>query len=121
VGGDTGNYVFHDRPGGEHLRLSFDGSLDGHPQRWRAEFVTLASCYADWLQRTGQPPGTPAQLRAFIDVGEPCGAERYLRVALPVARIDRATALKAMIMVRNYRRLRPGRLDYGAVVAFPLQ
>jgi len=114
-----GNPVYLDQPGGERLHLSFDGFLDGEPQRWRAEFVTLASCYKGWLQQTGQLPGTPVRLRAFIDVGEPCGEERHLRVALPVTRIDRATALKAMIMVRNYRRLRPGRLEYGEVVVFP--
>jgi len=119
VDGNTGDPVFHDRPGGERLRLSFDGSLNGAPQRWRAEFLTLAACYREWLQRTGQLPGTPARLRAFIDVGEPCGDERNLRVALPVANIDRATALKAIIMIRNYRRLRPGRLDYGEDVVFP--
>lgn len=49
----------------------------------------------------------------IIDVGEEHGGTRALVVALEVPVIDMPTVRKALIMVRNYRRLRPGRHTWG--------
>jgi hypothetical protein len=39
-------------------------------------------------------------------------------VGLAVPLIDAATVLRSMIMIRNYKRLRPGRHEFGDCVTF---
>jgi hypothetical protein len=86
-----------DAPGAAAVRLRFQGTLRGEPVRWDATFMTLA--------RAGAP-------RSFIEVGD--AAElRSLTVALPVAAMDLPAIRKTVVMVRNWKRLAPGRHEFG--------
>jgi hypothetical protein len=65
---------------------------------WDCDFLTLDAARA---------------ARNFIDVGESGPQGVPVRVGLAVTRIDRPAIEKMILMIRNYRRLRPGRHEYG--------
>ncbi len=92
--------------GGDRLQLQFDGPFEGHDIRWDATFLTLER------YRREQAPQAGA-LRNFIDIGERGDTGRRLTVVLDVAAFDSPTVIKAIIMVRQYRRLRVGRHEFG--------
>ena len=66
------------------------------------------------------PADTPMTLRQYIDIppdGDP--AAWPLEVALAVPAIDAPTVFKTIIMIHNYKRLAPGRHEYGPGHRFP--
>ena len=80
------------------VRLRFIGRFRGQEVVWDAELLALGEDAA-------------AQ---FIEIGAPGPQGVALHVGLRRDRIDRPTLLKTLIMVRNYKRLRPGRHLFGA-------
>ena len=89
----------------QRVRLRFSGIWAGREVVWDAVFVTLRA-----LAAAGEPAG-----RRFIEI-DPGRAEAgtpRLRVGLDLPVIDLPAVRKAVIMVRNYRRLRPGRMEFG--------
>lgn len=94
-----------DTPGGPRLRLRFSGPFEGRTVRWDASLLAL--CAPEFAQKA--LVGAEAN---FIEIG-PDGPEGVpITVGLQVERIDAPTARKAMIMIRRYRRLRRGRIEY---------
>lgn len=89
--------------------LRFNGPLEGREVVWCCTFVTLAA-ERERIRREG---GRVDGLRNFIEIGEPGPSGVPLRVGLAVARIDRASIDKMMLMIRLYKNLRPGRHEYG--------
>lgn len=87
--------------GGTELRLRFRGPYAGHEVVWDAHFMT----------RAHYGSGTT---RNFIDIGAEGPDGRHLLVVLDVDCFDTPTLSKAIIMVRQYRRLRPGRHEFGS-------
>lgn len=84
--------------GGGGARLRFIGRYQDRDVVWDAELIALSGDRA------------AAQ---FIDIGEPGPRGVPIRIGLGVPCIDRPTVLKTIIMVRNYKRLRPGRHEFG--------
>ena len=80
------------------VRLRFIGRFRGQEVVWDAELLALGEDAA-------------AQ---FIEIGAPGPQGVALRVGLRRDSIDRPTLLKTLIMVRNYKRLRPGRHLFNA-------
>lgn len=97
--------------GGSRLRLRFCGNFEGRPVTWDATFTTLASWQAD------HAPDLP--LRNFIDVGSETAHGLALIVGLDVPCIDIPTIRKAMMMVRQYKRLARGRHEFGRAIPSP--
>jgi len=97
---------------GETARVRFTGPFEGRAICWEMRLQTLAH----WLAAAPEPapPG-----RGVIEVGEERDGRRELLVALDVGRIDLPTVRKAVVMIRNYRGLRPGRHIWGAVETRP--
>lgn len=91
--------------GGASLRLRFNGPFEGRQVTWDATFITLASWQAKFA------PNRP--LRNFIDIGEETAHGVRLTVGLDVPYIDIPTVRKAMLMVRQYKRLARGRHEFG--------
>ena len=81
-------------------RVRFLGPFGGREVAWDAEFIALG---------TG-PGGT----RPFIEIAPGRGDVYLLRAGLALERMDVPAVTKAVIMVRNYRRLRVGRHVFGA-------
>lgn len=94
-----------DPPGGDRLRLRFNGPFEGDEVTWDATFFTLHH----W--RRVHPQETTQQ--NFIDIGEEGGNGIALVVVLNVPQIDLPTVRKTMMMVRQYKRLSRGRHYYG--------
>lgn len=108
----AGTKRFHlvDPPGGQRVRVRFPGVFAGRAIEWQGELMTLRYCCA----QSDRP-----SLRPFIEVGPETATGRRVRVGLDVALIDEPTVAKAVIMVRNYRRLREGLIEFGEPVDCP--
>jgi hypothetical protein len=104
------SFVLLGEPQDQRVQLRFTGSFEGGEVVWDCEFVTL-----QWERQpqAGSLRGETDSLRSFIDIGEPGARGVPLRVGLDLARIDRPAILKMIVMMRNYRRLRRGRHDFG--------
>jgi len=93
-----------DIPGGPSLRLRFQGMFEGRSVTWLATLTALAA-----PARSGTAGALPA---SYIEIGEDRAEGTPIAVGLPVAAIDAPTIRKAMIMIRQYRRLRRGRQEF---------
>jgi hypothetical protein len=94
-----------DVPGAPELRLRFRGGFEGRAVTWLATLRALAAPDSDGT--TGALPAS------YIEIGEDRPDGVPIEVGLPVAAVDEPTIRKAMIMIRQYRRLRRGRHEYG--------
>ena len=92
-----------------HVR--FTGTFEEKPVVWDCEFVTLVSQFNKKNGRTGEE--AMLALRCFIEIGAPALYGVPIRIGLHVPRIDAAEIRKMIIMVRNYKRLRRGRYEFG--------
>jgi hypothetical protein len=100
-----GDYVLVGQAGSGRARVRFRGNFEGHSVVWDCHFLTLAAEAAD-------NPGV-GSLRNFIEIGEAGEHGVALRVGLALTCIDAPAIEKMIIMIRNYRNLRPGRHEYG--------
>lgn len=86
---------------GQCAQVAFEGWFEQRAVRWQATIVTLRRAQAS---------------RPFIEV-DPAGpgadGTLAVRIGLAVPEIDHATILKTTIMIRQYKRLRRGRMEYG--------
>lgn len=95
-------------------RFRFRGPFQGREIGWDATFLTLAHYHAL------QPPGAKAvNRRPFIEIGAADADLRPLTVVLDIPHIDEAAILRAIVMIRQYRRLRVGRHEFGLAREFP--
>lgn len=69
---------------------------------WDAEVIALRAGGSD-------APGN----RPYIDIGAPGAHGRILRVGLALRALDPPALAKTVIMIRNYKRLRRGRMEFG--------
>jgi len=111
-------YEALDPLGGTAARIRFSGHLQGRDVIWQARLRTLEDVWRE--RQADRPAETPMVLRQFIDIapdGDP--AAWPLEVALAVPAIDAPTVFKTIIMIHNYKRLAPGRHEYGPKHRFP--
>ena len=84
--------------------IIFEGRFDGVAVVWNASIVTL-----DEYAKSHAVADDPMQ---FIEIRLENGVY-FLEVGLNVAQIDHAVVERTIIMIRNYKRLRFGRHEYG--------
>jgi hypothetical protein len=94
-----------DPPGGSQLRLRFSGPFEGEQVVWQASLFTPPA----WATVFDEPE--PKQ--NIIEIGEEGEQTIRLSICLKVPAIDHPTVRKAVMMVRQYKRLRRGRHVYG--------
>ena len=81
---------------------------------WDTTLVTLAH------YRTMQPESAQTSAcSAFMEIGDETACGRAIRVALEIPRIDEPVILRTIIMIRQYKGLRPGRHVFGEPRPFP--
>jgi hypothetical protein len=97
--------------GGDAARVRFVGQFQGDEVVWNACILTLRR-----VQQGMQPGGNGTGLRQFIEVGQVSGGEGEVKVALNVPAIEAATVRMTMLMLRQWKRLGPGRHEYGEAV-----
>jgi hypothetical protein len=105
-----------DRP---EVQIQFPGQFQEHDVIWDAQLLTLQSVYQLQLTQGQVKPDTPVTLRQYIHIHPAAGDRIPITIALNVTQFDEPTILKTMIMIHNYKRLRPGRHEYGEPVIFP--
>jgi len=91
----------------QQVHVRFTGPWRGREVVWDCHFIT----HAHELDKT-----VPASIEGqhnYIDIGEPSARGIPLRVCLELPRIDLPAIRKMMVMIRNYRNLRPGRHTFG--------
>lgn len=84
--------------GGPELHLRFRGPFEGREIQWDAHFVTRRHCGA---------------ARNSITIGDAGADGRRLEVVLDVHCFDTPTVQKAIIMMRQYKKLHRGRHEFG--------
>ena len=94
--------------GGGAARVSFSGPFQGREVVWEATLFTLSEHY-----RSLSTPTRSQTVRQFIQVGSAAEGRGEVTVGLNVPAIDEPTVLKTMLMLRQWRRLGPGRHEYG--------
>ena len=106
-----GDFTHVEAPHTDHVHVRFTGPFQGRQIVWDARIATLeyVSRELQSSRRSGDRPG----LRQFIEVGSTADGTRMLRIGLNVERIDEPVILKAIIMIRQYKRLREGCHEYG--------
>lgn len=92
------DYITLDPLGNERARVQFLGPFEGSLTLWDATLMTLAAA---------------GVARNTISIGEEGPNGRAIEIALTTQRIDHPTVLKTLMMVRQYKRLRVGRHEYG--------
>ena len=98
---------------GNCVRARFFGSFQGQEILWNACILTLEGIYQQAL--ADRLPLTTA-LRQFIEVGALGDDGRGITIGLNLRTIDEPTVEKTMTMVRNYKRLGDGRIEWGTMI-----
>ena len=103
--------------GGATAQVRFLGVFQGQAVAWNAEILTLGAYDQEQMRRAPTP--LPVRTwRQFIEIGAQAELGVALRVGLAVPRIDAATVLRTIVMIRNYNRLRQGGHEFGDGVTF---
>jgi hypothetical protein len=101
-------------PESTRTRFAFTGRYQNKEIVWDATLLTLAHYHAE------QPESAQPTVRtAFLEIGDETACGRAIRVALDIPRIDEPAILRTIIMIRNYKRLQPGRHEFGEPRTFP--
>jgi len=106
---ETGEpFLLLDRQGNRQAHIRFTGPWQGRAVVWDCTFVILAH------EREQAEGAASSATGCYIDIGPPGDTGIPLRVCLDLPGIDLPAIRKMIIMIRNYRRLRSGRHDFGA-------
>ncbi len=99
--------------GGQSTRVRFTGIVGRSSVVWDARVMTLQHhC------RSLTPQERRAGVRQFLAVGPILEGAASVIVALNLSRIDEPAVLKTIIMLRQWKRLKPGRHEYGEAHRF---
>jgi len=114
--GGTGGEGFECRSKlpGASARVRFTGPCQGRTVTWDLHLRTLAD-YRE--ERAAAGAAVRGSLRAFLEVHPGTGVRPWRAlVALDLPHIDLPAVRKTVIMLRNWRRLGPGRHEWGPPV-----
>lgn len=84
----------------QRVRLKFSGRRMDPEFRWNATFIALQD-------------GNHQGKRSWIEIGDTCNGMTDLSVGINVAVLNKSTILKTITMIRNYKKLHPGRHEFG--------
>jgi hypothetical protein len=117
---DGRQYLVRERAGGSYARICFVGSFLGQEVIWDAQVWTLRA-HRRHHPGDGRGAGpSPRRMRNFIEIrAAKDTGEIPVTVAINVPAIDDPTLLKTVIMIRNYRQLRPGYHAFGEDLPVP--
>ena len=101
-------------PDSGQARFTFSGRFQNQEIVWDATLLTLAHYHAEQPQSA-----QPIVRTAFLEIGGVTAHGRAIRVALDIPHIDEPAMLRTIIMIRHYKRLHPGRHEFGVARTFP--
>jgi hypothetical protein len=108
LGKTGGDYLCLSDLPGNRVRVQFVGRFDGREVAWDATFRTLRHC---WQERAAGMP-----VRAYMEITPLADDACRIEVGLDLPVIDEPAIRKIIIMVRNYKRLRSGRMEWGEAI-----
>jgi len=111
-------YIALEPPGGTRIRIRFIGPYLGKEVIWESTLMTLEEFYCNLYGSTEQLTATPVKLRPFIDISRARGNSMLLTAVLNIGVLDEPAVQKTIIMIRNYKRLREGRHEFGEAREF---
>jgi hypothetical protein len=93
--------------------ISFLGPFQGQVVLWNMTLATLSH----WQQHGSDTPISGSEFfnSPFIEIAEVAEAVFQLRVGLELGHIDEPVIRKTIIMIRNYKRLAIGRIEFGSM------
>ncbi len=94
--------------GGQTSRIRFTGKLQGTTVVWEVRLMTLRHYYQT-LPMAERSRG----IRHFIEVAPLTDGVSSATIGLNLSRLDEPAVLKTIIMLRQWKRLKPGRHYYG--------
>lgn len=106
--GPDGSFRVLDHGSGHRATIRFSGPFLGEQVTWDATVMTLAH-YAQSLPLSARLGG----LRPFIEACAVRDGRGKLIVVLDLAHIDSPALRNTVVMVRQWKRLGPGRHEYG--------
>lgn len=98
------------------VRVRFLGRFQDRPVAWEATIYTLRRYREEQSAQNAAAAQSPSG-RPFIDIAPSADGSFQLTVGLNLAIIDAPVVKKTIIMVRNYRRLRVGRMEWEPPIA----
>ena len=105
------SFLLLDEEVGKQAHLRFTGRFEGSDVVWDCRFLALHDSAA---QVQSSPDHESVEMQpCFIEIGQPGARGVPLRVGLHLATIDVPAIEKMIIMIRNYKRLRRGRYEFG--------
>jgi len=99
-------------------RFRFDATFQNKPVHWQAELLTLEYYYQRGVESGLYAKEAVVSLQQFIEIAPQESDPRPIRIVLALPQITRASLLKTIIMIRNYKRLHTGRHSYGDYFEF---
>ena len=99
--------------GGQTARIRCTGTLQGTTIIWEVRLMTLRHYYQT-LSKAERRHG----IRQFIEVEPLSDGVSSATIGLNLSRIDEPAVLKTIIMLRQWKRLKPGRHRYGETHQF---
>lgn len=100
------SYRLLEQPNPFCAEVEFEGVFEHHAVRWRATLHAL-------IQATDQGHDAPRQYIEIDPAGPSAAGVLKVKIGLAVTAIDPPTIHKTMIMMRQYKRLRRGRMEFG--------
>ncbi len=88
-------------------RLRFTGHFEGRDVIWCCRFCTLRQMLSEVASNVNR-------MQNFIEIAEVEGDEIPILIGLGVPTINHQTIKKMILMVRQYKRLRKGRHEFGS-------
>jgi hypothetical protein len=101
------DYLCSPEPPGDAISVRFIGRFDGEEIVWNMTLRTLGH----WQRSQGRTESEPA--RQFMQIDRDADGSLRIEVALAVTTIDQPAIRKTIVMIRNYKRLRVGRHEWG--------
>ncbi len=95
-----------------YQHVQFSGSFAGQGLIWDAHIYTLTY----YFREIKNISAARLNSRAFLDVGDNNEHGRKIEIGLHLPYLDLPSLRKTMIMVRQYKRLKPGRYEFGETI-----
>lgn len=105
------DYLLVERLSDQNVDIQFVGAFQGCQVVWNATIRTIDDYYHAELKQSADDK---VELRQFIEIEKREDSYRICLV-LNLDKIDNSAIQKSIIMIRQYKRLSPGRHEYGEI------
>jgi len=113
------DYELIERTSDSCVLIKFAGGFNGQQIIWHAKIRTLGDYFENSVRRDLLSQ-QEVKIKQFIEVNKKAYGYK-VDIILNLKIIDEASIMRAIIMIRKYKRLHIGRHEYGEAVSFSLK